>query len=459
MAKDYQQIAREVIAGVGGKDNIVDVMHCVTRLRFFLKDREKADTSAVEGVKGVLSVVEQGGQYQVVIGSDVADAYDAVRQQLGRSEGAQNLSLTAESKNPIVIFLKMLTGSVTPVIGMLGAAGVLKGIASLLSTAGLVAADSGTFLVLNALGDSLFYFFPIILGFSAGKLLGGNPFIPAIIGGALVYPSVVSAAGTTLTFAGIPLVLMNYTCSVFPIIIAALVSSKVEKLINRVLPASMRTVLTPLITVTVVGVLTFLIVGPIVNTLANLISTAVLTVYGVAPVPTGMFMGAFFQLLVVFGLHWGIIPVLVNNVAQFGSEPLVLMIAVSMFAQSGIALGVALKARRGSEDRETAIAAFISSLFGVTEPTLYAFTLKYRRTMLLACATGAVTGAVMAIMGATFYGTAGGVFGFICSISPQGIDISFYAYIVAFVMAVLGTAALIFALGYKGDETKQGEEA
>lgn len=450
MAKDYQQLARDIIAGVGGEGNIVDVMHCVTRLRFFLKEDAQADTQAVEQIKGVLGVVVQGGQYQVIIGNDVQDAYDAVMRQLGRDAAAEVAPKADEPKNPVVAFLKTLTGTITPVIGMLGAAGILKGLMSLLSTAGILAADSGAYLVLNALGDSLFYFFPIILGFSAGNKLGGNPFIPAIIGGALVYPNVVSAVGgDALTFFGIPLVLMNYTCSVFPIIIAALLSSFVEKQLNRVLPATTRMILTPFFTIAVVGALTFLVVGPIVTALANLISTIVLTVYSFSPAITGLLIGAFWQLLVVFGLHWGLIPIVVNNIAVNGSDPLMLMLAVSILCQAGAALGVAIKAKRGTEDKEAAVAATISALFGVTEPTLYSFTLKYRRVLVASCIGGGVAGAVMGLMGATFYGTAGGVFGFMGAISPQGIDISFWAYVIAFAIAVLGTAALIFVIGYK----------
>ena len=454
MAKDYQKLAREVIAGVGGEDNVVDVMHCVTRLRFFLKDESKADTPAVEQTAGVLGVVKQGGQYQVIIGQDVQDAFDAVQTALGRSaDAAGEKPVATEPKNPVIAFLKTLTGTITPVIGMLGAAGILKGLVSLLSTAGLLAADSGAYLVLNALGDSLFYFFPIILGFSAGNKLGGNPFIPAIIGGALVYPSIVGAVGgESLTFFGIPLVLMNYTCSVFPIIVAALLCSIVEKQLNRVLPASTRMIMTPLITIILVGAVTFLIVGPVVTALANLVSTAVLAVYSFSPALTGLLIGAFWQLLVVFGLHWGLIPIVVNNIAVNGSDPLMLMLAVSILCQAGAALGVALKARKGTQDKEAAIAATISALFGVTEPTLYSFTLKYRRVLVVSCIGGGVAGAVMGLMGATFYGTAGGVFGFMGAISPQGIDISFYAYVIAFAIAVLGTAALIFVTGYQDKE-------
>lgn len=454
MAKDYPELARGIIEGVGGAENIADVMHCMTRLRLFLRDREAADDEAVKSVPGVMGVVYQGGQYQIIIGNDVADAYDAVNAALGRpAEGAPAEVHEEGPTNPVLGFLKTLTGTMTPVIGMLGAAGVLKGLVSLLSTAGLLAADSGAYLVLNALGDGLYYFFPIILGFSAGQKLGGNPFIPAIVGAAMVYPSIVSAVdGAALDFFGIPLVLVNYTSSVFPIIVAAWLCSVVERFLNRTLPVSTRVVMTPLLTILVVGIVTFLAIGPVVSLLAGVISDAVLAIYAFSPALAGLVVGAFWQPLVVFGLHWGLIPVLINNIAQVGNEPLIFMLGVSMLAQAGVALGVAITAEKDSPDRDTAIAAFVSALFGVTEPTLYGFTLKYRRLLVSSCAVGGIVGAAMGVIGATFYGTAGGVFGFICSISPQGIDLSFWAYVVAFVICVFGMAAFVRVFGYKDRE-------
>ena len=452
MATDYGKLADAVIEAVGGKDNIVDVIHCVTRLRFFLKDESKANTPEVESIKGVLGVVSQGGQYQVIIGQEVEQAFAEVTKRLGISTAEKRDAGEDMPKNPVVAFFKMLTGTITPVIGLLGAAGIIKGLLSLLSTAGLLAADSGAYLTLNALGDSLFYFFPIILGFSAGKKLGVNPFIPAIIGGALVYPSIVGAVGgDPLTFFGIPLVLMNYTCSVFPVIIAAFLCAPVEKWLDRTLPASVRMIMTPLITVLVVGIATFLVVGPVVTAIASLVSSIVLAVYAFSPAVTGLLIGAFWQLLVVFGLHWGLIPIVVNNIAVNGSDPLMLMLLVSILCQAGAALGVALKAKKG-ETKEVAIAATISALFGVTEPTLYSLTLKYRKVLVASCIGGGVAGAVMGIMGATFYGVAGGVFGFMGAISPNGIDLSFWAYCIAFVIAVFGTAALICIAGYEDAE-------
>lgn len=455
---DYGLLASQIIEKVGGKENIADAFHCLTRLRLILKDPSKADTAAVESLKGVLSVVEQGGQYQVVIGNEVKDVCKEVIVQTGLEAKDASPAKPEEIKNPILNVLKVITSTMTPVINILGAAGVLKGFLSLLSTIGLVAADSGAYLMLNALGDSMFYFFPIILGFTAGKRLGCTPYIPAVIGGALVYPSVVAAVGgEPLSFFGIPWVLMNYTSTVFPIIIAAWLCSLVEPRINKVLPASAAGVLTPFFTILLVGVATFLAVGPAATLVANALVSVVFAVYDFSAILSGALLGAFFQLAVVFGLHWGLIAVLITSIAANGQEPLIFMIGISMLAQTGVALGIALKSR--GELRDYSIAACVTSLFGITEPILYGLTLKYRRALVISLVMGGITGAVAGLMGVSFYGTAGGIFGFVSSISPNGIDVSFYGYCVAFLIAVFGTAAVIYFLGYEGKDEHAVEAA
>lgn len=447
---NYTKTAKEIIQLVGGKENINDVIHCVTRLRFFLKDEGIADTEALKEKPEVLTVVQQGGQYQVVIGQEVVKVFDEVQKELGAStKNFSEVKTPEKSKNPAIIFLETLTGTITPVIGFLGAAGILKGILSLLTTFQLLNTETGTYVLLNALADSLFYYFPVILGFSAGKKLNTNPFIPAIIGGALVHPTIVSLVGETgLTFLGIPVTLMNYSSSVFPIIVAAWLCSIVERWLNKKLPISLQAIITPLITIAIVGSVTFLAVGPVVTAIGNGIASAVLTVYKFSPVITGFLIGGFWQLLVVFGLHWGLLPIVINNVLQNGSDPLMAMLGVSILCQVGAALGCAIKAK-DKQTKEIAIAATISAMFGVSEPALYGFTMKYKKVLISSCIGGGVAGAVTGLIGASYFGVAGGIFGFLSSINPAGMDISFYGFLIAFAIAVFGSAVLICIVGYE----------
>ncbi|MFR7591603.1 MAG: PTS transporter subunit EIIC [Longibaculum sp.] len=444
---NYKQVAKEIISLVGEKDNITNVIHCVTRLRFFLKDESLANTKALKSKKEVLGVIQQGGQYQVVIGQEVSMVYDEIQKELSGQE--MTVEKSEKKKNIVVAFLETLTGTITPVIGFLGAAGILKGILSILTTFHWLSSDAGAYILLNALADSLFYFFPIILGFSAGKKLDTNPFIPAIIGGALVHPTIIALVGQNhLSFFGLPITLMNYASSVFPIIVAAWLCSYVEKWFNKILPATVRSILTPLLTITIVGVITFLAVGPIVTMIGNGIASAVLAVYDFSPIITGLLIGAFWQILVVFGLHWGLIPIVINNVLQNGFDPLMAMLGVSILCQIGAALGVALKTKDG-EVKEIAIAATISALFGVTEPALYGLTLKYKKVLIASCIGGGIAGAVTGLLHASYFGVAGGIFGALSAINPAGIDISFYAFFISFAIAVLGSAILIYVIGYE----------
>lgn len=452
---NYNQLAKEIINQVGGKNNIENVIHCVTRLRFFLKDDNIPIKENIEKLEGVMAVVIQGGQYQVVIGQEVESVFNEVEKILGNkieSKMSKSNESKRNHKNVVFGFLETITGTITPVIGFLGAAGILKGILSILTTFNLLDLSGGTYLILNSLADSLFYFFPIILGFSAGKKLNTNPFIPAIIGGALVHPTIIAeVANTNLNFVGIPITLMNYASSVFPIIVAAWLCSIVENNLNKVMPNSVKSIITPLITIVIVGTITFLAVGPVVTFIGNEVASIVLSIYNFSPAITGLLIGAFWQLLVVFGLHWGLIPIVINNIMQNGFDPLMAMLGVSILCQIGAALGVALKTK-DNETREVAVAATISAMFGVTEPTLYGLCLKYRKVLVASCIGGGLAGIVTGVMGAVYYGVSGGVFGALSAINPNGIDISFYGFIISFVIAVFGTALIIYFIGYENKE-------
>lgn len=453
---NFDTLASEIIDLIGGQQNINDLTHCVTRLRFRLKDEEVAQTEPIKNLDGVIDVIQSGGQYQVVIGTQVTNVFDAIQQQLG-GVAADSENTTEEAKgNPIKNLLQTLTGTITPVIGIMGSAGILKGLLSIVATFNWLATDSGAYLLLNALSDSLFYFFPIILGFSAGTKFKSNPYIPAIIGGALVYPGIVSVLDATgLSFFGIPIVLMNYASSVFPIIVAAWLCSKFEAFLKAHLPSAIQLIIVPLITIVVIGVVTFLAIGPLVTYAGDALAQAILWIYNLSPMITGLLIGAFWQILVVFGLHWGLIPFVVNNIMVNGHDPLMAMLGVSILCQIGAALGVLIKTK-DVKLRELASAATISALFGVTEPTLYGLTLKYKKVLIFSCIGGGLAGALVGITRAEYFGVAGGIFGMLSAINPEGIDISFYMYLAAFAVAVFGTALLIKIFGYH--ETKMKEE-
>ena len=240
---NHDKTAKEILSAVGGNDNINNVIHCVTRLRFTLKDMQAPNKEEIKQIDGVLTVVESGGQFQVVIGNEVPKVYDALLKTMGRSpEASSSANETQGEKKDCLTVLSMSFRCVHAVVGVLSAVGILKGLLALFITLGWLTEEMSTYKILFAIADALFYFFPILLGFSAAKKFGGNPFISATLGAALVYPTMTAAYtdGTAMSFLGIPVVLMNYTQSVIPIIVASYLAANFEKWLGKIAPSSIK---------------------------------------------------------------------------------------------------------------------------------------------------------------------------------------------------------------------------
>ncbi|MED4224346.1 beta-glucoside-specific PTS transporter subunit IIABC [Neobacillus cucumis] len=449
---DFRKLASDIIRNVGGNENINSVIHCVTRLRFSLKDHSLANTDKIKEMDGVITVVISGGQYQVVIGNQVKDAFNEVINILGNSySGNGGEAAETKKKNAFNRFIDVIIGIISPMMGLLAASGILKGLLGASTALHWLQATDGTYILLNALGDGLFYFLPIMVGFSAGKKFNANPYIPAAIGAALVYPAVVAAvsAGKALTFAGIPIILTNYTSSLFPIIMAAWVAAKIEKWLEKKLPSSLKLIFVPLITMVVTGILTFLAVGPVLNEFSSLLANITMGIYHLSPIIAGVILGAFWQLVVIFGLHYAFLPVLINNMTTLHYDPVNAILTVTVFAQVGAALGVFLKAKN-KKVRGIAGSATVSALLGITEPAIYGISLPYKKPFVMAGIAGGIGGGITAAMGAKMFGFGGtGIFATPMFINPKGIDSSFYGFLISALVAVIGAALLTYLFGYK----------
>ncbi|WP_058764600.1 beta-glucoside-specific PTS transporter subunit IIABC [Exiguobacterium chiriqhucha] len=457
----YEQLARDIIQHVGGKENVNSVVHCITRLRFKLKDESKANTEAIKNMDGVVTVMKSGGQYQVVIGNHVPDVYKAVV-EVG---GFQNQSPVEEEDGPkgslFSRFIDIISSIFTPVLGVLAATGMIKGFNALFVALGWLDATSGTYQLLNAIGDSLFYFFPIFLGYTAIKKFGGSPFIGMAIGAALVYPTLSTLtagdplytvfAGTMfespihITFLGVPVILMTYSTSVIPIIVAAFFAAKLEKFLKTVIPDVVKMFIVPLLTLLIIVPLTFILIGPIATWAGMLLGSATVAVYNLSPLIAGIFLGGLWQVFVIFGLHWGLVPVAINNLTSLGSDPILALVFAASFAQIGAVLAVFLRIKN-QKIKTLSIPAFISGIFGVTEPAIYGVTLPLKKPFIMSCIGGAVGGGIMGIMGTQVYMIGGlGVFGYPSNISPEGLTTGFYgsligtavAFVVGFVLTYL----------------------
>lgn len=431
MAKtvDYRQSAQQIVALVGGNGNIQSVTHCMTRLRFTLEDREKAlaNTEEIKKVPGVMQVVEAGGQYQVVIGNAVEKMYKEVVAITGKAEGfvSDESKDDAEGKRkPTDIIMKLVSGILLPVMPGLVACGIIAALYNFLSTLGVVSADTGIGMVLYGIGQTCMYFFPVLVGVSSAKYFNINIYVGGVIGAAMMYPTFISAseAGTALSLFGfIPLTINNYSSTVFPAIVAVWFASVIYKFLKKHMPDVLQYAFVPTITILVTVPIALLIIGPVINTISGWISTVVMAVYNFSPVICGVILGAtWLPFLVPLGLHWGFLPIFVNNIVTVGYEPTMGLLA-GICALSGTLVAFGLKTKN-ADMRSMAFSAAISNALGVSEPGLYGIILQHKETIIASAVGGGLAGIIPAVCHTAVYtmGAGGGIFSLPNYIDPSG---------------------------------------
>ncbi|EAV9813549.1 PTS beta-glucoside transporter subunit IIBCA [Listeria monocytogenes] len=446
-------LAKEVVKLVGGKENILSVIHCVTRLRFKLRDENLAETEKIKALKGVMTVVKSGGQYQVVIGDQVSYVYDEVIRVLGiKPDDAPQDNPEQEHKSIFNKFVELISGIFMPVLGLLAASGILKGFLTAAVTMGLINTSAGVYEVLYAASDALFYFMPIILGFSAGKVFKTNQYLSAAVGAALVYPTLVDmySNGAHLTFLHIPVILMNYTMSVIPVILAIYFMSKLEKVLVKFIPKSLQLIFVPLLLLLIVVPVSLIIIGPVSTYASQLLAKGALGLYSLSPMIAGFFLAGVWQVAVMFGLHWAFIPIFINNISVLGYDPINAMLYCTVFAQTGAVLAVMLKTRN-QELRSLSITATISGFLGITEPAIYGVNLPYKKPFIMACVGSAFGGAIAGMSAAKMFGgfASGGVFGIPMFINPDGIGWDFWGFLISLVVAFSVALILTYFFGFK----------
>ncbi|MEG2708335.1 MAG: beta-glucoside-specific PTS transporter subunit IIABC [Vagococcus sp.] len=463
---------------IGGKENIGDVKHCVTRLRFNLKDESKADKEFVESITGVITVVKSGGQFQVVIGNHVPEVFNELL-TIANLGDLSNQDNGSEVKGVFNKFIDVISSIFTPVLGILAATGMIKGLNAMFVAFGWISMTSGTYKILQAAGDSLMYFFPIFLGYTAAKKFKLPPFIGMVIGASLVHPIVsgilvpgaeplytlfqgtIIESPVYVTFLGLPVIMMNYGSSVIPIIIAVYFASKVYKQVDKIIPSLVKTFLVPLFTILIVVPLTFLVIGPIATWFGNLLGAMTLGLYNLSPVIAGLVIGGLWQVMVMFGLHWGVIPIGINNMAVMGFDPILVLGMATPFATAGVVLGIMLKTKN-KDVKSLAVPSFISSLFGVSEPSIYGITLPRKKPFYATLVAASVGGLIMGLSGTKGFIMGGmGIFGIPNYINPEtGMDKGFYGFLIAIASAFVIGLILALTVGYSNsmDPVKEKEE-
>ncbi|MGN7940324.1 PTS transporter subunit EIIC [Virgibacillus sp. 6R] len=447
----YERLAKQIIQEVGGKENINSVIHCVTRLRFKLKNESLANKETIKNLDGVMTVVISGGQFQVVIGEHVSKVFAEVTKLIGKATEDVDTEETTEKGSIFSRFVSLISGIFMPVMGVMAAAGILKGFLVALTVLGWMSEEMGVYKILFVASDGFFYFMPILLGFSAGKTFKTNSYITATVGAALVYPTMVEMynAGEALSFLQIPVVLMNYTQSVVPIILAAFFVAKLEKVLLKIIPKSLQLIFVSLIILVIVVPLSFIVIGPISVYASQLLADGAMALYSLSPVITGLFLAGVWQIAVMFGLHWAFIPIMINNITTIGFDPINGLLYCTVFAQTGAALAVALKTKQ-TKLKSLSTTASISGFLGITEPAIYGVNLPLKRPFIMACIGGGLGGAVAGFFSAKMYGgfASGGVFGIPMFIDPEGLSAQFYGFALSLLISLATAFVLTLLFGY-----------
>lgn len=448
--KNYDELAKQIVASVGGAGNVNSLIHCATRLRFQIKDPAKVDKKRLSQTEKVITVVEAGGQLQVVIGNAVGDVYDAILATSSIKAGDMDTDDKKSSdKNIINMFMSTVSGIFAPILGAMSGAGLLKGLLILFTTMGWMSTDMGTYRILFAAADGVFTFLPVFLAYTSAKRFKADPFVSVAIASALMYPNITAAfaAKESLTFLNIPVVLVSYTSSVIPIILSVYVLSKLERGLRSILPDIVKNIFTPLLSLVIMVPSTFLVIGPVSDFAGKMLAGGYTALVSVNLIIAGFILGLVWPAAVMFGLHWGFIPIVINNISQYGRDTLFTITGPNNFAQAGAALGVFLKTKNKKVKDIAGPAALSAVLAGITEPAIYGVTLKYKKPFFIGAFFSGIAGAITAAVGAgapTVLGTS------LLTLTGY-IGVGFAGFCAACAIAYFGSAICTYLFGFSDD--------
>lgn len=458
----YHELAKKIVANVGGKENINSLTHCITRLRFKLKDEGQAKDDILKNMDGVVTVMKSGGQYQVVIGNHVPAVFEDVIEIAGiTNEGAEDSS----DQGIFNRLIDIISSVFQPFLGALAATGMIRGVTSLLVALNVLDNTSGTFTMLNGIGDALFYFMPIAVAVAAAKKFNVNQYVGLAIGAAMVYPSLqldaFSAAGEPImtlfdgslfaspvytTFLGIPLVATNYTSSVVPAIFVVWIASKFQKVVRKALPELLHAFFVPFFVLLISLPIGFLAIGPVISIMTSLLASGFDALMNFSPILFGLVTGTVWQVLVIFGLHWSIVPISIIQLSTLGYATALIGTFGASFAQTAAVFAMYFKLKNPKE-KALVIPAVISGVFGITEPAIYGLSLPKKKPFVFSMVGGGISGAFLSAMGARWYTNGGlGIFGIPRFINPETGDMSgvIYTLIAIGIASVIGFTLTFF---------------
>ena len=458
MSKNYKQIAQDVVAGVGGAENIKNLYHCQTRLRFALVDETKADKEGLERLDAVKKVILNGGVFQVVIGTDVAEVFDAIQPLLKNQPGDQAVAAPAQKKSIFERVIDFVAGVFQPIIPALSGAGMLKALLALLVVFKLVDSTSQTYAIFNFFADAVFYFLPILLAFTEAQKLRCNPILAAAVAGIMMHPNwgaMVSAGEPVRFFELIPFHLVSYTGTVIPIILVVFVQAYVEKALNRIIPKSVNLVFVPMLTFLVMGTMALSVLGPIGSVVGEYLALVFNFLAENASWAPAVLIGGLLPLMVMFGLHNGVAPLGVMQMAELGYDSIFGPGCVcSNIAQGVAALVVSLRTKN-TKERQVATSGGITALMGITEPVLYGVNLPKKYPLIAAMIGGGCGGLYAGLTHTHRFATGSSGLPAVLLYIGDNTMAYFYNIIIALVITALVTAIVTYVLSLKFEKAEE----
>lgn len=457
--RDYEKLAVDIINAVGGKENIVKAARCATRLRLVLKETPKDAHKKVSELTGVITVVENNGQFQVVIGTHVGKVFDKVQTLVDLEDSSKDEAPKGTILNRVIATMSAVFA---PFIYILAAAGILQGCLILINMSYPSFQSTGTYEVLSFMSWAPFTFLPIFIAITASRHFKCNMFIAVACCAALVSPTWSEiaariAGGENISFLGIALAETTYTSSVLPPLFLVWILSYVEKFVEKSLPDVVKSLFTPLLCMIIMVPLTIVAIGPVSDNLATAIANGYNSLYNFAPALAAAVIGGLWQIVVIFGVHWGVTPMCLANYDMYGMDTFQAFQTMAVVAQMGAAFGVFLKAKK-METKNVSLSAGITGIFGITEPAIYGVTLKYKKPFICGCVAGAIGAVVASFFNVAYYAYAGlpGLLTVVNAINPEN-PTSIIGMGIGCAIAVIGSIVLVQIVGF-GEESEKAKE-
>ncbi|TDL79137.1 sucrose-specific PTS transporter subunit IIBC [Peribacillus frigoritolerans] len=458
---NYKDAAEKIVPLLGGKENIISATHCATRLRLVLQDESKADKAEIEEVEGVKGAFASSGQFQIIFGTgNVNKVYEQLQPMLGRmdTDHVSHAEAVKQKMNPFARFAKTLSNIFVPIIPAIVASGLLMGLLGMMKAFEWVSTDSPFIVLLDMFSSAAFIILPILIGVSASREFGANPYLGAVIGGILTHPALLNPWGLAeakpeyLNFAGMDIAMLGYQGTVIPILLAVYVMSKIEKGLRKIVPNSIDLLVTPFLTIISTGFIALIAIGPIGRGLGTLITTTLTYVYDTAGFMAGLIFGGTYSLIVLTGVHHSFHAIEAGLLADLGKNYLLPIWSMANVAQGGAGLAVFFMTKR-AKTKEIALPGAFSAFLGITEPVIFGVNLRYRNPFIGGMIGGALGGAyvVFTNVAANAYGLTG--IPMIAIVAPFGTS-AIINYLIGFVIAVAGAFIATLLLGLKEEETK-----